>query len=280
MRVEVNGVRLFFDVEGAKLVPDGPVMRERPTVVVLHGGPGADHVLGRDHLAKLSDVAQVVFYDMRGHGRSDLGDPEQWTLAQWADDVVGLCTALEIERPIVFAGSFGGYVALTYAIRHPDHPAKLIIGSARATAPDFSRSLAVFERLGGAEARAAAAAWFDDPSGANFAEYVRVCLPLYSRTPGDPLVLQRTIRTLKVLEHFRRGELLSLDLLPELRAVRCPVLLFGGEDDPVIPIQDQADIAAALPARLVSFHRIAHAGHGPYRDDPRVLDLMREFIVA
>ena len=39
MRVEVNGVRLFFDAEGAKLVPDGPVMREKPTLILRHGTP-------------------------------------------------------------------------------------------------------------------------------------------------------------------------------------------------------------------------------------------------
>src|SRR5881398_2095622 len=43
MHVSVNGVRLFFDVEGAKFVPDGPVMREKPVLLMLHGGPGADH---------------------------------------------------------------------------------------------------------------------------------------------------------------------------------------------------------------------------------------------
>ena len=43
MHVLVNGVRLFFDVEGASLVPDGPAMRGKPTIVLLHGGPGFDH---------------------------------------------------------------------------------------------------------------------------------------------------------------------------------------------------------------------------------------------
>ena len=43
MHVSVNGVRLFFDVEGTKFDPDGPVMREKPTLLMLHGGPGADH---------------------------------------------------------------------------------------------------------------------------------------------------------------------------------------------------------------------------------------------
>ena len=41
MQVEVNGRRLWFDVDGSALVPDGPSMRKRPTVVLLHGGPEA-----------------------------------------------------------------------------------------------------------------------------------------------------------------------------------------------------------------------------------------------
>jgi pimeloyl-ACP methyl ester carboxylesterase len=280
MRVEVNGVRLFFDVEGAKLVPDGPVMRERPTLVLLHGGPGVDHAMGRHMLSPLSDVAQLVFFDMRGHGRSDRSDAEHWNLTQWADDVVGLCDALEIKAPIVMGGSFGGYVALTYATRHPERPSKLIVGSTRATAPDFSRSLRVFERLGGEEARDVARRYFDDASESNFREFVRVCFPLYGRTPQDPDGTRRVIRTPEVLEHFRRGELLQLNLLPLLSTVRCPTLLFGGEDDPMTPIEDQQDIANALPQHLVQFHRIPNAGHGPYRDDPRVLDIIREFIAS
>ena len=43
MHVVVNGLRLLFDVEGASLVSDGPTMREKPTLVLLHGGPGFDH---------------------------------------------------------------------------------------------------------------------------------------------------------------------------------------------------------------------------------------------
>ncbi len=43
MHTLVNGTRIWFDIEGAGLVPDGPVMRQRPTLVLLHGGPGFDH---------------------------------------------------------------------------------------------------------------------------------------------------------------------------------------------------------------------------------------------
>ena len=41
MQVDLNGQQLWFDVEGLALVPDGPDMRERPTVLLLHGGPGS-----------------------------------------------------------------------------------------------------------------------------------------------------------------------------------------------------------------------------------------------
>jgi proline iminopeptidase len=278
MRVEVNGVRIFFDVVGPALVPDGLAMRERPTVVVLHGGPGSDHVVGRDSLTPLADVAQLIFFDMRGHGRSDVSDAEHWTLNQWADDVVGLCAALGIEKPVVMGQSFGGYVAMAYAARHPQHPGKLIIGSTRGTPPRMARQLQVFERLGGVEARAIARRFLEDPSQENFPDFIRVCLPLYNRTPQDLKSGRRATLTPQVMEHFRRGELMSLNLLPGLSRVECPTLVYGGEDDPMIPIEEQEEIADALPLDLVQFHRISNAGHGPYRDDPQFLDVLREFI--
>ena len=76
MYVSVNGVRLFFDVEGAKLVPDGPVMREKPVLLMLHGGPGADHSIYRPAYSALADIAQIVYLDHRGNGRSEDGPRE------------------------------------------------------------------------------------------------------------------------------------------------------------------------------------------------------------
>ena len=43
MRIRVRDTTLFFDVEGAKLEADGKLMREKPTLLLLHGGPGFDH---------------------------------------------------------------------------------------------------------------------------------------------------------------------------------------------------------------------------------------------
>jgi len=81
--------------------------------------------------------------------------------------------------------------------------------------------------------------------------------------------------------HFGRGEDHRFDLLSELAKVRCPTLVLGGEDDPICPIDDQADIAAALPADLVRFERFPGCGHGVYRDAPgRTLDVLRTFLAS
>src|SRR5258705_13536961 len=109
MRVLVNGVRLFFDVEGARLVPDGPIMREKPTLLLLHGGPGFDHSIYKPAYLSLADCAQIVYLDHRGNGRSDAGPKEAWTLGQWGDDVRAFC-----DRPIVLGASFGGKDAMAY----------------------------------------------------------------------------------------------------------------------------------------------------------------------
>src|SRR5437667_10757028 len=100
MQVLVNGVRLFFDVEGASLVPDGPTMREKPTLVLLHGGPGFDHSIYKLGFSTLADVAQVIFLDHRGNGRSGPGPRDRLTLDAWADDVRAVCDAVRFGRPI------------------------------------------------------------------------------------------------------------------------------------------------------------------------------------
>lgn len=103
MRIEVNGTQLWFDVEGAALETNGPTMRERPTVVLLHGGPGSfDHSYLKPDFARLAQVAQVVYLDLRGHGRSEWGDPAAWSFELCADDVRLFCDAIGINRPIVY----------------------------------------------------------------------------------------------------------------------------------------------------------------------------------
>ena len=286
MHVLVNGVRLFFDVEGTGLVPDGPAMREKPTLLLLHGGPGMDHSTYKPRFSQLADIAQVVYLDHRGNGRSDAGPRETWTLAQWGDDVRAFCEALGIARPIVLGTSFGGMVALSYATRYPAHPAKLVLISTEAAGGrHLEERVALFERLGGPEVGALARRRFLDGQldEAMLEAWVRLAFPVYTRTPRDPAWVRRTMLNREMHLWFTRpgGESRSFNFFPVLRSIQCPTLVMGGEDDPMIPIVCQEEIASALPEHLVRFERFAGCGHGVLIDAPeRGMALIREFIGA
>ena len=278
MKIEVNGARLFVDVSGPALVPDGPIMRQRHTLIALHGGPGADHTILRPLMEKLSDLVQVIYVDHRGNGRSDDGDPADWTLAQWGDDVKTLCDILGVKHPIVYGASFGGVVAQAYATRHPDHPAALILAATTART-DFDAIYAAFARLGSETAGRIARAYWSDPTPERRKDYFDVCLPLYALTVPDPHIMQRMIVKNPVAMHYNgpANEQGAFDFHDALGAVRCPALVLSGASDPIMPVPRGELLADALPA--AEYHLVDGAAHMLETDKPAtVLHLIREFI--
>jgi pimeloyl-ACP methyl ester carboxylesterase len=277
MRVQVGDVRLYVDVDGAKLVPEGPWMRERPTVVLLHPGPGFDHALFKVQIGPwLAAGTQVVYVDMRGSGRSDPGRPQDLRLEQWADDVHGLCDALHIERPIVFGLGFGSLVALDYAARYPDHPEALVLGAPVARL-DPDRSIAVYERIGGEEAARAARSFYEGLDEQSFADFLRICFPLLSKYELTSEVIARADWNPSVLIGWMRGEAREVDLRGRLSEVRASALVLAGEDDAWAPLESAREVAELLGAHA-RFRSFPGARHSVFRDAPQAYDELRVFL--
>jgi len=283
MYARVNGTRLFFDAVGAKLAVVGDDLREKPTLIALHGGPGVDHLVLRSFFDRFSDIAQVVYIDLRGNGRSVGSLPESWTLAQWGDDVQALCAQLGIDRPIVFGNSFGGCVAQSYATRHPDHPAGLILSSTTARMI-LSDLLDRVERAGSVEARACAEQVFTVGDEHAYSNFDQLIVPLFmSKSAFQNPWAAHTIRRYELSAHFQRtpdGEFHHMDFRADLRKVLCPTLvLSGGSGDVITPPEAAQEISDALPGDLARFECLAHCRHGTFRDDPEMTDrIIRSFI--
>ncbi|MCB1341171.1 MAG: alpha/beta fold hydrolase [Pseudooceanicola sp.] len=280
MRIDVGGARLFVDIEGAGLVAEGARMREKPTLILLHGGPGLDHTIYKPAFSRLADVAQIIYVDHRGNGRSDDGDPALWTLDQWGDDVDALCRVLGIEKPIVYGASFGGMVAQAYATRHPDKVGGLILAHTAARV-DFEEMFATFLRLGGPGAEAAARAYWTGPTPERRLAYRDACVPLYSLKGVDPDLWRRTIIKDPVALHFNSAQrgLGQMDFRAALARVTCPVLVLSGRRDPVMPHAFAEIIAASLTAAPVTSHVFEDAAHMPDIDAPDAFfALLRTFI--
>ena len=269
MRVEIEpGVRLFVDVAGSSLAPTNEAMIEKPTLLLLHGGPGFDHSAFRPYFDRFADTHHVVYIDHRGQGRSDgKDDPSRWHLDTWADDVVRVCDALDITKPVVLGSSFGGFVAMHYAQRHPDHAAKLVLMSTQARRHG-EVSAARFDALGGADARDCYHRIFVDGSTSadDWIEYATRCMPFYNTKPS-PFGPRRSIMTFDVLSQFTR-DFHAFDIRADLPAITCPTLVLVGEDDPMTPAEAGEEIMAGLPAGIGRLVRFDDCGHGTFRDQP------------
>lgn len=280
MHANVNGVRLFFDVAGPLVVPDGEVTKERPSIILLHGGPGMDHSVFKPAFDALVRHAQVVYLDHRGCGRSETGPASAWRVDQWADDVAALVSHLGIREPLVLGTSFGGFVALRSVARHPEKFGGLVLMSTAAQAP-VNALCEAMGGLGGSAARDAARAFFSDAAAPGVVErYFETCLRFYTIRPLDTAAIARVRMNQDLMMHFfgRGGEFYDLDLRPDLARIEIPTLVVHGRNDPVFPPVCAAEIHGRLACqrkRLVYLDNCAHLSEQDAPDE--IVDSIIDF---
>lgn len=276
MRIDIGGTRLWFDVNGPGLVPDETEMRSRPTVLLVHGGPGTwDHSYFKPDFDRLVEHAQVVYLDLRGHGRSDWGNASTFSFEVCADDIRAFCDVLGITRPIVFGHSMGAPVVLLYGARHPAHARGLVVQAAFARF-DVPRLVEGFRRVAGDEvAEIAGRSFRGEP--VTDAEWSRVADAFGPHVP-DPMQKARARQNLELNEPGM--ELVrKVDIVEQLSRVSAPTLVAVGELDPVTPVAAAEEIVAALPESIGRLEVIDGAGHWAWKDAPdRFWRLMAQFI--
>jgi proline iminopeptidase len=262
-------------------------------LVVLHGGPDFNHHYLLPELDRLSAALRLIYYDQRGRGKSSPGvDPEDVSIDSEVADLEHIRRHLGLEAISLLGHSWGGVLAMEYAVRHPDRVAGLILmNSAPASYADRmipgERS-----RAADAESRARMRSIAETPEYAagNIAveaEYYREHFRAAVRRPED---LERVVGSLRV--HFspedivkaraiesrlyaQTWDLPGYDLLAMLRRTRPRMLVIHGEHD-IIPLECAINVAAAVPgARLVV---LEDCGHFAFLDRPaEVFDAIADF---
>jgi proline iminopeptidase len=273
VRVDINGNPLEVEVLG----PEGA-----PVMIVHHGAPGlGSRAEPRTAFGPFANVMRVVVFDARGSGDSGLTPP--FTHAQWVADVDALRQWVGAERIVMAGGSYGGFIAMEYAIAHPDRVRALVL---RDTAADNS-----FEERARRNALASSRVQLDMElydrmmSGrcrddADLETGWRMIVPLYDHELSPQKVEARLRGTVYHHEAHNAAfaeNIPGYDITGRLGSITCPTLVTVGRDDWITPVPAAEAIAAGIPgARLVVFER---SGHSPQLEEPEEFQrVVREFL--
>ena len=266
----------------------GPPTASR--LLVLHGGPGADHRYLLPQMLRLADRYQVIFYDQRGGGQSRTDDRAPITWRTHVQDLDAVATELALEALSIVGYSWGGLLALLYAGEAARAATRstvrrlVLIDPAPVTRDFRQRFEAEFARR---------------QAGADVVE-LRRQLAMSGLRERDPDAYRHRTFELSVAAYFADPHA-ARDLTPfrvagrvqqsvweslgdfdlgasdVLGSVRVPAIVIHGRQDP-IPLESSELVARSLGAELVV---LDGAGHVPYVEQPQALfDAIQRFLTA
>jgi proline iminopeptidase len=252
---EIRGVPLFERRIG-----------QGPATVVLHGGPGAHHDYLLPNFDALARSRELIYYDQRGGGRSPVSRDMPVGWREHVLDLEALRQQWGLERLTLAGYSWGGLLALLYAIEFPHYIERLALVS---PAPAWREARAEFERR------------FAERNLAPELQQQRSALRESGLRERDPAGYAQRLFELSVAPYFSDparahdltpfrvtgrtqqevwASLGNYDLRPALSRLSIPPLVLHGEDDP-IPLDTAATVARLLGA---DFHPLPNSGHVPY----------------
>ena len=268
--VTVNGVSLVYDEAG-----------QGTAFVTLHGGPGMSGRSGDwATFQPLTDSFRLVSYDQRGSGESEGAEP--YSHAQFVADLEALRQELQLGKMMLLGGSYGGFIALEYALAHPENLHALILrdtaasnrfqdtSKEKALASEFPMDEVTLDRLFSGEVH-------DDQ---DFRDSYAMIQPLYTveRDPEKEAAQLERI-PFRYQTHnwaFSRNQP-GYDLVSRLPEIKVPVLVTVGRHDWITPLEASEELAAGLPnSELVIFE---HSGHSPQSEEKELyLKTVRSFL--
>jgi len=280
--VDANGVLIYF-VEFGKGAP----------LVVLHGGPGADHTYFLPWLLPLARTHRLIFIDERGSGQSErLEDASKYTIENMADDVEAVRVALGLGKIDLLGHSCGGVLAEAYALKYQQYLSHLILNSTFASTREMNEALArekaqmapdKLARLNELEAAGLygkGAVW---EHGRYPAEYETLAWgdgyfpflygarpdPAYDPAKGNEPTNWTLYREMwgSDGEFIIDGNLKSVEWVDRLHTIHVPTLILVGDHDECDPSLSKEMHEKIPSSKLVIF---PNAGHLNFQDQPEM----------
>ncbi|KAG5935356.1 hypothetical protein E4U53_000449 [Claviceps sorghi] len=277
-----DGARLYL-----KELGDGD--RSKQLVIALHGAPGiSDHREAEASFGFLTPRFRVIVFDARGSGRSDLKGP--YTHDRWAADIDELRIRAGSEPIILAAGSYGGFIALEYAIKYPNYVSALVLRDTWACGSKGAmyslKSSLTCPRIK-VDADRQYRTWTGTLKDNNDlrAAFLEL-LPMYSSETASLASIPETMELERLHLHYETHNFAMsynqprFDLRPRLGEISTPTLILVGRHDLIAPVHFSEEIHGLMQnSQLTVFE---NSGHSPPVDEPeafqkRVMEFLDYF---
>ena len=248
---------------------------DAPKLIVLHGGPGADHRYLLPQMLHLDEEHDLLFYDQRGGGRSraDVRVPITWRTH--VGDLAAIVKELGFDPPSIVGYSWGAMLGLLYSIEQSKNPQLPVVSRIALINPapltreyrrqfeaEFARRQASPEIQQLRDELAASGLREGDPDAYRQRAF-ELSVAGYFSDPRNATDLT-PFRVIGRVQQSVWESLGDFDLIGELRGVRLPSIVIHGRDDP-IPLASSREAASALGTDLVV---LDECGHVPYVEQP------------
>ena len=265
-RAQVEDVDLFYSIMG-----------EGEPVLVIHGGPGLDHTYLMPQFGELSKNIQLIFYDQRGSGQSTgRSDSNSITIDQFVKDLEGLRQHLNLEQLNILGHSWGGLLAMHYAVQNPERIKSLILVSSHGATDEslIATAANLGERMRPeiiqAQQELMGTKPFLERESTAVQEFMRLQFEayFYDRSLLDSLYLkfsQQTASNGLEIYGLMLKQLNGYDLRQNLWKISVPVLVIHGANDP-IPLSYAKGLAGLLPDGDLEI--LDKCGHFPFIEAP------------
>lgn len=237
--VSINGTELY-----CKIIGSGE------PVVILHGGPGLDHTYLLPHFLALADKYQLIFYDQRGGGQSSINvDTASISMENFIEDLEGIRKHFEVGKISLMAHSFGGLIAMNYAIKYPENLNSLILIGSVAPTSEMMQSASL---LDAANVSPEDSIEFNEiltseemanGDAAAIEKLMRLSFKrqFFNKNFADSLnlsITERFITTSGLLSGLQK-DLIDFDLTDELAQVTVPTLIIYGDYETTYKVSDE-----------------------------------------
>ncbi len=246
-----------------------------PRLLVLHGGPGADHCYLLPQMLHLGEKYDLLFYDQRGGGKSksDARIPVTWQTH--VEDLAGVVKELGLDPLSIVGYSWGAMLGLLYAIQQSKNPqlqklyrialinpAPLTLEYRRQFEAEFARRQASPEIQRLRNELASSGLRERDPAAYRQRAF-ELGVAGYFSDPNKA----RDLTPFRVVGRVQQSVWESLgdfDLIRDLEGIKTPSIVVHGRDDP-IPLASSSEASSALETSLVVLDA---CGHVPYVEQP------------